>query len=449
MRRALSFGNSPPLSVSLRFFINAPIFAVLAGLLLLWAGPQALESRWSPYALALTHLLTLGVLASVMMGALMQILPVATGVGVLAPLMTSRVVHILLSLGTLALAAAFLLGRPWLFHVALCLLALAFAWLLVACAGGLWKHRRLAEKGSEEILVAARLSISALFVTVVLGGVLAAGFAWSLPLPMMLLTDVHAAWGLLGWVGLLVMGMAYQIIPIFQATELYPRAITRWLAPLVFTLLAIWTGTMLGYADSSHPASSLAAALVLAAYTVFAAATFYLLWTRKRPKADTTTLFWRTAMVSLASCFPVWLLQRITGTDYGVLLGVLLIVGFAWSAINGMLYKILPFLLWHNSQKNLVVALRIVPKVKNIIPDPMAARQFWAHLPALLLLAAASLWPSLFTHAAALAFTVTVTWFGWNMACGLRLYLTAQKAIAAALADPTPDKPPAVYNRAR
>ncbi|NYT61833.1 hypothetical protein H0A66_05780 [Alcaligenaceae bacterium] len=435
MRRALSFDNSPPLSVPLRFFINAPVFTVLAGLLLLWAGPQALESRWSPYALALTHLLTLGVLASAMAGALMQILPVATGISILAPRLASSVVHALLTLGTLALAAAFLLIQPWLFHLALCLLALAFLCLLAACAGGLWRHRRLAEQGSEEILLAVRLAICALFATVVLGVVLAAGFAWSLSLPMALLTDVHAAWGLLGWVGLLVMGMAYQVIPIFQATELYPRFITRWLAPLSFTLLVLWTGAVMGYLGASHPATRLATVLLFSAYTVFAIATFYLLWTRKRPKADATTLFWRTAMVSLASCTPIWLLQHITDADYSVLLGVLFIVGFAWSAINGMLYKILPFLLWHNSQRNLMVALRIVPKVKTIIPDPVAVRQFWAHLPALLLLAAASLWPTPFTHAAALVFTLSVGWLGWNVASGLRLYLRAQKAITQTLAE--------------
>lgn len=439
MRRALSFDNSPPLSVPLRFFINAPFFAVLAGLLLLWAGPQALASRWSPYTLALTHLLTLGVLASVMTGALIQILPVATGVSILAPRLTSVIVHALLTLGTLALAAAFLLMLPWLFHVALCLLGLAFLGLFAACAGGLWKHRRQAEKGSEEILLAARLAMGALFVTVLLGLTLGAGFAWQLPLPMVLLTDIHAAWGLLGWVGLLVMGIAYQVIPIFQATELYPRPVMQWLAPLSFTLLVLWTGAMLGYADGGHPTIRMLAALILAAYGVLATTTFYLLWTRKRPKADTTTLFWRTAMLSLASCIPIWLLQQVTGADYDVLLGVLFIVGFAWSAINGMLYKILPFLLWHSSQKNLKAALRVVPKVKNIIPDPVAARQFWAHLPALLLLAAASLWPMLFTRAAALAFTVSVAWLGWNIASGLRLYLSAQKAIALALAEgPTP-----------
>ena len=36
--------------------------------------------------------------------------------------------------------------------------------------------------------------------------------------------------------------------------------------------------------------------------------------------------------------------------SYGMLLGVLMIVGFAMSVINGMLYKIVPFLVWFHLQ---------------------------------------------------------------------------------------------------
>ena len=139
MQRALSFTRSPPLSVPLRFLLNAPLFALMAALLLLWAGPEALQSRWTPYTLALTHLLTLGVLGSTMAGAMMQILPVATGIQVVQPRQTAIAVHALLTTGTVALVLAFLLARPWLFGMALLLLGAAFAWLLTATALGLWR----------------------------------------------------------------------------------------------------------------------------------------------------------------------------------------------------------------------------------------------------------------------------------------------------------------------
>jgi hypothetical protein len=60
MQALLSFDQGPPISAPLRFFITAPLFAIGAGFLLLWSGPELFASRWTPAALALTHLITVG-----------------------------------------------------------------------------------------------------------------------------------------------------------------------------------------------------------------------------------------------------------------------------------------------------------------------------------------------------------------------------------------------------
>lgn len=433
MQRALSFSNSPPLGVPLRFLINTPLFVLLAALLLLWAGPSALGSRWTGHALALTHLFTLGVLASAMLGAMMQILPVATGIRMPAPRLTAAATHLLLTSGTLSLAAGFLTVHPLFFRLAIPLLGGAFAWLLVAGFCGLWRDRRQATKGSAEILVATRLALAALLVTVVMGLLLAAGFVWPVPVSR-LFTDLHSAWGLLGWVGLLVMGMSYQVIPMFQVTELYPKTLTRWLAIVVFVLLLALAANMLRDPLGGIEIGYTLAILLLLAYGAYAYATFRLLWTRKRPEADTTTRFWHTAVFSLGACFPVWLAQIITGADLAVTLGVLFIVGFAWSAVNGMLYKILPFLLWYNAQRDLDVALREVPKVKQILPDDVALPQYWVHLAAVAALVAASLWPAALARPAGLLLAASALWLGVNMARALLFYRRALKNIARALA---------------
>ena len=108
----LSFEQAPPFSVPLRFFLTAPGFLVLAAMLMLWEGPPLFASRWLPATLALTHLLVLGFMAQVMLGALLQILPVAVGVTVLCPRLTAALIHLPLTLGTLTLAGAFLFSHP-------------------------------------------------------------------------------------------------------------------------------------------------------------------------------------------------------------------------------------------------------------------------------------------------------------------------------------------------
>src|SRR5690554_2370868 len=109
MQRALAFKRSPPLSVAFRFFLNVPVFLMLAAVALAWVGVNGgAYMRWNPMVLAAAHFLTLGVLASAMLGAMMQILPVAAQIQVLRPRVTSFIVHAGLTLGTLSLAAGFI-----------------------------------------------------------------------------------------------------------------------------------------------------------------------------------------------------------------------------------------------------------------------------------------------------------------------------------------------------
>ena len=82
MQALLSFDQSPPLDAPIRFFLTAPAFGILAGLLVLWSGwsgSASFASRWTPHVLALTHLITAGFMLQVMLGAMIQIFPVVAG----------------------------------------------------------------------------------------------------------------------------------------------------------------------------------------------------------------------------------------------------------------------------------------------------------------------------------------------------------------------------------
>lgn len=351
MQRILSFDQTPPLSVPLRFFLSAPLFSMVAAVLLFWQGPEALPSRWSPFALALTHLMTLGFLATSMLGALIQILPVVAGILIPRPQLTATVVHTLLTAGTALLAAAFWRSQPVLFRLALLCLVLAFVWQLGASAIGLWQAHA---PDATATVAAIRLAVAALLITILLGAALGSAFAWPLALPLILLTNLHVLWGLLGWVGLLIVGVAFQVVPMFQVTPLYPRPVTRRLAAALFLLLVLWSMAEVILQGQPHWPAALVSALIVLGLIIFATTTLYLLWRRKRPKADATTLFWRTAMASLLGCAALWVMPpAVDHAARPLTLGVLFIVGFAYSAINGMLYKIVPFLVWYHLQNEL------------------------------------------------------------------------------------------------
>jgi len=87
MQALLSFDQAPPFAAPFRFFLTAPLFALFAGMLLLWSGPELFASRWTPAALALTHLISAGFMLQVMFGAMIQILPVVAGANIAQPLL--------------------------------------------------------------------------------------------------------------------------------------------------------------------------------------------------------------------------------------------------------------------------------------------------------------------------------------------------------------------------
>ncbi|MBA5606637.1 permease [Duganella sp. FT3S] len=424
MQRALSFDQNPPLALPMRYFLSAPLFAALAAALLLWQGDAALASRWTPATLAITHLLTLGCLSMTMVGALLQMLPVVAGVGLPHARPVAVVVHVALCAGTLLLACAFWLEAPALFQLALAALLTALCLLLVACTIGLWQQHA---SGATATVAAIRLSLAALAITIVLGGLLAGALAFpellSLPLPV--LTDVHAMWGLFGWVGLLVVGVAFQVVPMFQVTEPYPQWLTRSFTTILFLLLlASSIGASLQQPQDRwfHAATQSA---IVAGYGLFAAITLALLARRKRPKADPTTLFWRTAMASLLAALLLWLLPVAAGdAAHPLALGVLFIAGFALTTINGMLYKIVPFLTWYHLQEAIG---RGAPNVNKIIPERHARLQFALHLAALLLLLAACYWPQQLARPAGAAMCASCLFLWINLLQVMRMYRRLQR----------------------
>ncbi len=402
----LSFEQAPPFSLPLRFFLTAPLFLLAAAALMVLT-PESLTTRWTPQALALTHALTLGFLAMAMLGALMQMLPVVAGVSLPAPRLVAWTSHLSLTLGTIALMTGFLAAAPAAFGIGIVLLGGGFAAFLTAAAIGL-------SRAVAGITVnGMRLALACLGITLVLGLALALARAGGGTLPAIDdMIAAHLTFGLLGWVLLLVIGVAYQVVPMFQITPPYPPRLSRWLAGMLFTLLLLRAAAPLLPAGIDPLVDAgLAGAILL-----FALTTLRLQAHRRRKLPDVTLGFWRLGMASLIACVAAWLAARFSpawaGSDaYPLLLGVLFIGGFAVSVVNGMLYKIVPFLAWFHLQAQLQARAGSIPTMKEMIAARWMRGQFRLHLAACALLVATVLWPPLIVAAGGvLALSTLVLW---------------------------------------
>ncbi|MGZ5781516.1 MAG: permease, partial [Burkholderiaceae bacterium] len=100
---------------------------------------------------------------------------------------------------------------------------------------------------------------------------------------------------------------------------------------------------------------------------------------------------------------------------YPLLIGVLFIAGFAYSIVNGMLYKIVPFLVWYHLQSRMQKGQGKVPNVKKIVTDRVVRNQCIAHVVALLMMLAAVFLPQLFSRLAGAAFAVSSIWLWINL----------------------------------
>ncbi len=435
-RASLSLEQAPPISVPFRFFLTAPLFGLAAALLLVFYGPEALITRWAPTTLALTHLLTLGFLGLIMCGAIMQMLPVVAGSPVPAVTPVATAVHLLLSGGTLILVGAFLQASTLLFHIAV--IALGCGWL--AFIVSVWIALRRVTLPNHTV-TGMRLAVIALGITVTLGLTLGCGFAGSITLTRAVaLTDIHLGWGILGWIGLLVMGVSYQVVPMFQLTSEYPDWMTRFLTRCVFAALLAWAMLYLA-ADFGYIPRQAADFWVLipaSGYLIFSATTLRLQQRRRRKISDVTLLFWRTGMVAAAIALILWLAGRLPGfgsrADYPLLMGACLLLGTALSVINGMLYKIVPFLAWFHLQNRQLALQKIgvvkVPNMKELLPDAPAKRQLYAHLLSLALLLAAILWPTLFTRPAGIAFGLSCLLLWLNLLNATRRYTQVNRELS-------------------
>ncbi len=430
MQALLAFENAPPFAAPLRFFLTAPLFGVLAGLLIAFEGADVFASRWMPGALAATHLITVGFMLQVMLGALIQILPVVAGANLRQPLLIARLVHVGLSAGALMLAAGFLLGLPQLLGGGAVVLGMTVLAFLIVTA--------IALRGvptTSPTIRGIKLSLFSLFAVVGLGIVMSLALAYGWPLPFSALTDLHAGWGLGGWAAVLLAAMAFVVVPMFQLTPGYPARSSWWFPIIMLAMLVVWSAALLLDLSVLARLGQLGAAL---AGIAFALQTMRLQAKRRRARPDATYRYWQLGLIS--SIFALFLLSTAalwpTAAElegWTLVFGVLLVAGGFLPFITGMLYKIVPFLSWMHLQ-NTGQAKVPAPAMNKILAESGMHRQMLAYGLALILLLAAVFFPAWLARPAGLAFAVANGWLWWNLFSAIRRYRSHLADISRKLA---------------
>ena len=404
----LAFASAPRPSLPMRFLIAALAWGAVAGLWLAWQGEIALLSRWTPATLVLVHVFALGLLGNAMLGSLVQFLPVAAG----SPLPGTRVVPWLhaafnaglaLLLATLAASShALALPAGGLLGGSLAIFALL---ALAAVIRG---------KGARVVREGIGLALLALIATAALGLLLlAARTGWRGPAAAGMV-DVHAAFGVIGWVLGLLAAVGGVTLPMLQGTRTLPvPALRTWQIASMLTL-GISVATL---ADVVPGSAWRLAAWPLAAFAL----TVYVLQARAPHRRNPVLRrFWQAGCACLFAASLLALRPDVPLVPLGVLvLGVglpLLVVGMA--------LEITAFLTWIALRQRVPRGVR-VPGVGSLFEEADRRRAFVLHAVAGAWLVAAAFAPALARSAGlaiALAYAVSLhgQWRCWRQAATWR-----------------------------
>lgn len=425
----LSFNALPPIDLPFRFFLSAPLFIIACALLVLFSGETLWLSRWQPNMLALTHGFTLGFLTMVMMGALLQLLPVIGGIGIAKPRLIATTSHVLYCAGVITLMLSFVLATNWLTLAALALLSLGLGIYLGAI---IWVLIKKISQGDS--INCFRLAITSLVILLLLGVLLLANRV-GVSLPFITLdkhlTDIHALMGLVGWAGILIIAVSFQVLPMFHVAPNMPKYIRQYLGGSIFILLI----TYVYYAE-------LALGLLFISHGVFAITLFYVINQRKRKVPDTSIKYWKLSAGTLLVLNLLYFLPDsfyspaqtplfMALPDKAMLLTAIFIYFYLLSVIQGMLLKILPFLSYTHLQQRCLIdfsAMQFIPHMHEFLNKKHGVVLYYMHIFSGLSLLTVIIEPSLYFVFAVFLLLEFVWLFVLMVRC-MRLYFTINNKI--------------------
>lgn len=389
MTARVSPHESPPLGLIAPFFLVAPAGLAVAGLLLAGSNHQAFLAINLPRTVAVVHATVLGWITLTIMGALYQMGPVVMG-GQLWSLRLARIQFVLHVLSVAGFIAA--LDR-W-----------SVGWMSTAGVGIVTSLALFAANVGVAAWRAKTWTIPRATVFIALGwllvtasvGITYAGTLQHLWFPVTMgRLSMHAHLGLVGWLAIMVMGLSYQLVPMFNViTKVKPRF---GVASLAVTSAALAIFALAIAQDPPAAVRVAAGAGLVIGPALWAFDLARLLHGRSKRRMDVQGHATFVSIGFLALTAVIGLVAA-TGTPWTddaeparwlLAYGACGLGGWVGTTLIGNSFKILPFLIWLHRYRPRV-GIAPVPVVADIYNDRFANAVLAIHSLAVLGIAASA-----------------------------------------------------------
>jgi hypothetical protein len=363
--QGLSLDQAPPISIPFRFFLSAPIFGILIGLVFFFSPFDEISNQYSHFAIGVVHLFTLGILSMIIFGAMQQMMPVLAGAILKKPRLFANIVHPSLVLGTLGMSFSFIFEIKFLLHIGVLFLSISFLTFFSLSIKLLFKVEFLTST-----VKAMRLFSLAGFITLILGLYLAISHMSSnIGENHYAFVNMHILFGLFGFALLIIMGVTFQVIPMFYVALDFPKFVQNRVPLLLFSLLFV-SSLFLYFGVNFLVLKILFVSLVIS-YCFYALKS---LNNRRRPVFDVTLWYWKFSLSALVIAMIIWLFN-IFESNY--ILAIVFAFGFLYSLLQGMAYKIIPFLSWFHLNSKGYFKL---PTIREFIEERYIKLHFFFHV---------------------------------------------------------------------
>jgi len=365
MFTGLSLDQAPPFKAPLKFFLSAPIFAILGGLFLLFSNNFEIHS---PNLIASIHFITIGYMLMVIFGALQQMLPVVAGAVIPKANLVANITYIFITTGLISFSFGFFFYKKILFFISSILLLIGI--LFFVCIS-LFKLFKVGNKSY--IVIGIIISLCFFLVGFLFGAHLLISHATQN------ITALHYDFALIhynyiffGFIFLLIVSITIQVVPMFWVANSFTKNEQKITILSTALLLLFYFFNILFDLNFNYIYKLLLSIVSM----FFVYITIKKLLNRKRKLKDISVYFYISSMVFLALGIIYWLIYEYLNLPLKPLV-ILLGLGFTISLMNGMLYKIVPFLTWfHLSSKGFFE----IPTMRDMIPIKKMQIQYFIHI---------------------------------------------------------------------
>ena len=410
----LSTDQAPPISAPVRFFLTAPLFGILAGFLILFSDATTLMNRYSIESIVITHAITIGFLSFIMLGSMTQMLPVLAGAKMPKVELVTKSSYILMVVGVISMLLGLYTSNSVLNIVAFIGLGGGFLIILTATALSLRtvSNFNATVKGISTSIVFA-------FLIVFMGLYLLYSYIINdIDSTHMIVANIHSVWAVFGFAVILIIGVAFQVLPMFYVAPKFKSFCKKRVVWLISIGLVIWLVLSAFYEEYTLFGKLWIAMFVWA----FATTVWLKLSKRRRPISDVTVWYWRSASIFLTLGSFLWIFDEYFKHEYIVMVGIL-IGGFILSIIIGMLYKIVPFLVWFHLN---AMGYMSIPTINEMINKNVARVQFVLFIASLIGFIFSFYMPYLL-NISAISFIISMVLLEYNVISPVLIYIKTKK----------------------